>query len=53
MRIDPDREDDRYRIEQPVPPAEPQEVWLRDALLDNALEETFPASDPIAPGIVD
>jgi len=42
--------------DQPVPqpsqvPATPEEDWKeQEEALDEALEETFPASDPIAPG---
>ena len=41
------------------PPLTPQrsdeleEAWLRDGWLDNALRDTFPASDPIASGRFD
>lgn len=35
------------------PPAEAVDPEDQDALLDEALEETFPASDPISPGHAD
>jgi hypothetical protein len=45
--------DDERRMKPPPSADELREAWLRDLWLDNALEETFPASDPIASGLFD
>jgi hypothetical protein len=38
------------QIEKNVPKVSDEEVVEQDDFLQEALEETFPASDPIAPG---
>ena len=41
------------RASRPTEPADPRSPAHEDWLLDEALQETFPASDPISPSSVD
>jgi hypothetical protein len=45
--------DDEHGMKPPPRADAPREAWLRDRWLDQALEATFPASDPIASGLFD
>ncbi|CAN7248782.1 hypothetical protein LJR219_001030 [Phenylobacterium sp. LjRoot219] len=43
-----EREEPRPAEERVIPTSEQQDIEAREAMLDEALEDTFPASDPPA-----
>jgi hypothetical protein len=53
METTAERQDEERRMPLPASTERADDAQARDQWLDQALEETFPASDPIASGFFD
>jgi len=53
METTAERQDEERRMPPPASTERADDAQARDQWLDQALEETFPASDPIASGFFD